>query len=130
LLLLRLLLLLLLLSSQVAEERHSAAIAALKSGWAAELKRQQAGWESGAAAKQEAWRAAKTAEIKEQTVKVCAVTQLLLRLLGCSGPNTQTFLLWVTCSCLLPLWSGVQSCSLRCLLLPSGLGSDGSTQKP
>jgi hypothetical protein len=66
--------------AQAAEERHAAAIAALKSGWAAELKRQQAAWESGAAAKQEAWRTAKTAEIKEQTVKVCAVMQLLWHL--------------------------------------------------
>lgn len=55
---------------QSAEERHAAAIAALKAGWAAELKRQQASWEAGHAAKQDAWRAEKTKEIKEQTVKV------------------------------------------------------------
>lgn len=55
---------------QAAEERHAAAVNALKQGWAAELKRQAANWEAAAAAKQEAWRSAKVAEIKEQTVKV------------------------------------------------------------
>jgi hypothetical protein len=55
---------------QAAEERHAAAVCALKQGWAAELKRQAANWEAAAAAKQEAWRTAKVAEIKEQTVKV------------------------------------------------------------
>lgn len=55
---------------QVAAESHNAAVGALKQGWAAELKRQAANWEAAAAAKQEAWRAAKVAEIKEQTVKV------------------------------------------------------------
>jgi hypothetical protein len=58
---------------QAAEERHAAAVAALKQGWAAELKRQAANWEAAAAAKQEAWRTAKVAEIKEQTVKVWPV---------------------------------------------------------
>ena len=55
---------------QAAEERRNSAVAALKQGWAAELKRQAANWEAAAAAKQEAWRTAKLAEIKEQTVKV------------------------------------------------------------
>lgn len=54
---------------QAAEEHHSATVAALKQGWAAELKRQAANWEAAAAGKQEAWRMAKLAEIKEQTVK-------------------------------------------------------------
>jgi hypothetical protein len=48
-------------------------VSALKQGWAAELKRQAAAWEAAAAGKQEAWRVAKLAEIKEQTVKVCGV---------------------------------------------------------
>lgn len=56
--------------SQASDELHNAALSALKQGWAAELKRQAASWEAAAAAKQEAWRAAKVAEIKEQTVKV------------------------------------------------------------
>lgn len=56
---------------QAAEERHAASIAALKAGWAAELKRQHAAWQAGVTTQQEAWRAAKVAEIKEQTVKVC-----------------------------------------------------------
>jgi hypothetical protein len=60
----------LLLLVQAAEERHAAAVGALKQGWAAELKRQAANWETAAAAKQEAWKTAKVAEIKEQTVKV------------------------------------------------------------
>jgi hypothetical protein len=64
------------LSQQAAEERHAAAVAALKQGWAAELKRQAANWEAAAAAKQEAWRTAKVAEIKEQTVKVCGAGRL------------------------------------------------------
>lgn len=59
--------------TQAAEERHSQAIAALKVGWAAELKRQRAAWDAGTAAQQDAWRASKTAEIKEQTAKVRCV---------------------------------------------------------
>lgn len=66
------------LSQQAAEERHAAAVAALKQGWAAELKRQAANWEASAAAKQEAWRTAKVSEIKEQTVKVGDVSGLLV----------------------------------------------------
>lgn len=56
---------------QAAQEGHNAAMSALKQGWAAELKCQAASWEAAAAAKQEAWRVDKVAEIKEQTVKVC-----------------------------------------------------------
>jgi hypothetical protein len=89
---------------QAAEERHAAAIAALKSGWASELKRQQAAWEAGAAAKQEAWRAAKTAEIKEQTVKV----RLKAISMGCFISNTMEH-----CSCFLPLVRGVDSMVLK-----------------
>jgi len=59
--------------AQSAEARHTSSVSALKAGWAAELKRQKELWEAGQAAKQGAWQTAKTAEIKEQTVKVSIV---------------------------------------------------------
>jgi hypothetical protein len=61
---------------QGAEGRQEAALAALKAGWAAELKAQREAWGAAERAKRGAWEAAKTAEIKELTVKVrrcCAV---------------------------------------------------------
>jgi hypothetical protein len=72
---------------QAAEERHAASVGALKQGWAAELKRQAANWEAAAAAKQEAWRAAKVAEIKEQTVKVCGRGVALTRFYTTQPPG-------------------------------------------
>jgi hypothetical protein len=119
---------LLLLSPQAAEERHTAAIAALKSGWAAELKRQQAGWESGAAAKQEAWRAAKTAEIKEQTVKVCVLyAAAMVHSHTVQGPTYR--LRW---ECFEVQWLRFlvfdgQSCCWICLYSQLGMKTDSSS---
>ena len=50
--------------------RHTAALAALKEGWAAELRRQRDAWAAAERAKRESWAEAKAAEIKALTVKV------------------------------------------------------------
>ncbi len=54
---------------QVNEERHERALAKLKDGWAAELRRQKEAWAAAERARREAWMEAKTGEVKELTIK-------------------------------------------------------------
>ncbi|GIL49463.1 hypothetical protein Vafri_5793 [Volvox africanus] len=55
--------------AKAAEERQERAIAKLKEGWAAELKRQKETWAAAEKQRQEAWIQSKAAEIKDMTVK-------------------------------------------------------------
>ncbi|GLI64721.1 hypothetical protein VaNZ11_008065 [Volvox africanus] len=55
--------------AKAAEERQERAIAKLKEGWAAELKRQKETWAAAEKQRQEAWMQSKAAEIKDVTVK-------------------------------------------------------------
>jgi 5-azacytidine-induced protein 1 len=57
---------------QASEARYGAAIAALKEGWAGELRRQREGWAAAERARRDAWAEGKAAEIKALTVKVGA----------------------------------------------------------
>jgi hypothetical protein len=57
-------------AAQAVEARHGAALAALKEGWAAELRRQREAWGASERAKRDTWAEAKAAEIKALTVKV------------------------------------------------------------
>ncbi|KIY95866.1 hypothetical protein MNEG_12097 [Monoraphidium neglectum] len=56
-------------ASQASEARYGAAIAALKEGWAGELRRQREGWAAAERARRDAWAEGKAAEIKALTVK-------------------------------------------------------------
>lgn len=51
------------------ESRHEAAMAALKDGWAAELRRQKEAWAAAEKIKRESWAEEKTREVKELTIK-------------------------------------------------------------
>jgi 5-azacytidine-induced protein 1 len=53
----------------VSGERHERALAKLKDGWSAELRRQKEAWSASERVKREQWVEAKTAEVKELTVK-------------------------------------------------------------
>ena len=52
-----------------AGEKHERAIAKLKEGWGAELRRQREGWAAAERVKREQWMGAKTQEVKDITVK-------------------------------------------------------------
>ncbi|KAG2454006.1 hypothetical protein HYH02_001049 [Chlamydomonas schloesseri] len=52
-----------------ADDKQERAIAKLKEGWAAELRRQKEGWAAAEKQRREAWMSAKAAEIKDMTVK-------------------------------------------------------------
>lgn len=54
---------------QGADDKQERAIAKLKEGWAAELRRQKEGWAAAEKQRREAWMAAKATEIKDMTVK-------------------------------------------------------------
>ena len=51
------------------EERQAHALAALKDGWAAELRRQRESWAAAERSRREQWMQGKTAEVKQLTVK-------------------------------------------------------------
>ncbi|GIM00334.1 hypothetical protein Vretimale_5477 [Volvox reticuliferus] len=55
--------------AKAVEERQERAIAKLKEGWAAELKRQKEAWAAAEKQRREAWMQSKAAEIKDVTVK-------------------------------------------------------------
>lgn len=54
---------------QASEERQERAMAKLKEGWTAELKRQKEAWAAAERVRREQWQEAKTTEVKELTVK-------------------------------------------------------------
>jgi hypothetical protein len=56
--------------AQESEAKRDKTVAALKEGWAAELRRQKEAWAAAERTKREAWAESKTAEIKELTIKV------------------------------------------------------------
>ncbi len=58
------------LQTQDAEAKRERTVAALTEGWATELRRQKEAWAGAERIKREAWAEAKTAEIKELTIKV------------------------------------------------------------
>jgi hypothetical protein len=60
-------------AARATHEKHAAVVAALKQGWAAELRRQRDAWAASEQAKREAWSEAKAAEIKTLTVKVAGL---------------------------------------------------------
>lgn len=54
---------------QAVEAKHERSLAALKEGWAAELRRQKEGWAAAERVRREQWMEAKTSEVKQLTVK-------------------------------------------------------------
>ncbi len=54
---------------QSLEARHEAGLAALKAGWAEELRRQRDAWAAAEKIKRDSWAEEKTREVKELTIK-------------------------------------------------------------
>ena len=74
------------------EERQAHALAALKDGWAAELRRQRESWAAAERSRREQWMQGKTAEVKQLTVKGLEVEVRHICM------HTHTHTLSLTCS--------------------------------